>query len=108
MGSNIDLKVAPEKLRSTAASVTSLVSTLRGDFESIQERVAKTANYWIGPAGDEFRKEFASLKIDSQDLLETLGKYPRDLLEMAQVYESAEKAVTHSSEALPSDIIEES
>ncbi len=105
MAYRIDLKVTPDELKNAASSVTNLVGTLRRDFDSLQERVSRTSYYWVGPAGDEYREEFAALKDDTQELLNLLSKYPGDLLSMAQIYESTESAVQQQSAALPTDII---
>ncbi len=99
------LKADPGTLRSTAGEVRSLTQALRADFDGLHACVRQTARYWLGPAGDQYRREFAAEKADTDQILALLGKYPEDLLDMAGLYEAAEDQIAQNSAALPSDIL---
>lgn len=99
------MKVEPKVLRNTAQQVTGLARSLQNDFSEMQTVVERTRYYWVGAAADRYRKEFASQKQETQELLALLGKYPQDLLSMAQIYEDVESRNTQATQALPSDIL---
>ncbi len=101
----IQVKVKTEVLRSTASEVSSLTRTLQSDFDELQSCVRQTTRYWVGAAGDQYRRDFDAEKQEIGELLALLGKYPTDLLTMAGVYEDTERTNTQSSSALPSDIL---
>lgn len=102
---DFQLKAEPGALRSAAGEVRSLTRTLRADFDGLQACVRQTARYWLGPAGDQYRRDFAAEKADTDQLLALLEKYPGDLLAMAGIYEAAEERNAGSGAALPSDIL---
>lgn len=105
MPAQITLKVDPDVLRSTSHEVTSLVSALSNDFDQLQRLVSRTRYYWIGAAGDQYRKEFAASERETQELLDLLKKYPSDLMAMAQIYDRSESGTTQAVGVLPSHII---
>ena len=98
-------KVDTNVLRSTAADVTRLTRALQGDFDELQNCVRQTSRYWVGAAGDQYRREFDEEKAETSELLRLLGKYPTDLLSMAGIYDEAERVNTQTTAALPSDIL---
>lgn len=99
------LKVTPDVLRNTASEVQSLTRALQADFDDLQARVSRTTSYWVGAAGDQYRREFDAKKKDTSEMLTLLGKYPTDLLSMAGIYDTAERTNTQNTGALPSDIL---
>jgi len=102
---DFQVKVETSVLRSTASEVTSLTRALQGDFDELQNCVKQTSRYWVGAAGDQYRREFNAEKKETSEILTLLGKYPTDLLTMAGVYEKAERDNTQNTSALPSDIL---
>ena len=101
----VQVKVDTNVLRSTASEVRSLARTLQGDFDDLQNCVKLTSRYWVGAAGDQYRREFDAEKEETSELLTLLSKYPTDLLSMAGIYDEAERLNTQSNSALPSDIL---
>lgn len=99
------MKVDTGVLRATAGEVAGLTRTLQSDFDELQACVRQTARYWVGAAGDQYRREFDAEKQETSELLALLGKYPSDLLSMAGIYEDSEEQNLQSSTALPSDIL---
>lgn len=99
------VKVDTQALRTAASEVTSLTRALQSDFDELQSCVRKTSCYWVGAAGDQYRREFDAEKQETSELLALLSKYPADLLTMAGVYEDTERANTQGNGMLPSDIL---
>lgn len=102
----IELLVEPQVLTQTADRVSTLAGKLQSDFDSMQTLVSRTAYYWEGSVGSEYRREFASQKAETQEILTLLRDYPGDLLGMAGIYRETEKQTANSAEALPVNIIE--
>ena len=101
----ITVKVDPNVLRSTASEVRSLTKALQNDFDELQNCVKQTSRYWVGAAGDQYRREFDAEKQETSEVLTVLGQYPTDLLSMAGIYDEAERVNTRTSSALPTDIL---
>lgn len=99
------VKVETGVLRTTASDVTGLTRMLQSDFDELQDCVRLTSRYWVGAAGDQYRREFDAEKKETSELLALLGKYPVDLLTMAGVYEDTERVNAQNTSALPSDIL---
>ncbi len=105
MATAIQVKVDTRVLRSTASEVSGLARQLQADFDALQQCVKQTGRYWVGEAGDQYRREFDAEKADTSEILERLNKYPADLLSMAGIYEETEAENIQNSGALPSDIL---
>lgn len=102
---DFQMKVETSVLKSTAAEVRSLTRTLQEDFDALQVQVRQTSRYWIGQAGDQYRREFDSQKQETSEILTLLRKYPDDLLSMAGIYDRTETVNVQSAAVLPSDIL---
>lgn len=103
---SVTVKVEPAVLSDTAEHIRRLVSYLRQDFNAMQQTMEKTSFYWFGTAGDAQRDAFASQKARTEEILALLGQYPRDLLEMAQIYVSGEQKVAAQTMVLPSNLLD--
>lgn len=88
------VKVDTSVLQTTAAEVINLTRALQNDFDELQNCVRQTSRYWVGAAGDQYRREFDAEKKETSELLTLLGKYPTDLLSMAGVYGDVERVNT--------------
>ena len=97
----ITLKVDPEQLKRTADEVTGMIQSLQTDLESLQTTVNRTGYYWQGQAAEEYRKNFAAQKDDTDEMLDRLRKFPPMLLQMAGVYDETEQTnVDHTVQLL--------
>lgn len=99
------IKVDTEVLRTTASEISGLTKALQDDFDEMQNCVRQTNRYWIGAAGDQYRREFNAEKEEVSELLALLSKYPTDLLSMAGVYDNAEQKNVQRIDVLPSDTL---
>lgn len=107
-GSNsggITLKVTPAQLRSKADVVSDEISAMTGAFEELARIVSRTSYYWLGEAGTRCRKLYEEDKKEAELALRRLREHPRDLLQMAGVYEDVERRVRETASALPKDVI---
>lgn len=104
LGTN-NLKVDTAALQTTASEVTAHTNELSKQFDELQSTVSATAHYWIGAAGDQYRKEFAARKDEMDTILTVLKEYPKDLLELVGVYERVETGNTEIPAQLQADYI---
>lgn len=102
----IRLKVTPQALHTAADGVNYTTGLLQEDFDNLQRRVRQTASYWVGAAGDQYRRGFEAGKEETDEILRTLRRYPGDLLRMAGVYTETEQANTQAVGALATDFID--
>ena len=102
----IHLKVTPEQLNQTAIEVERLTHTLQQDFESLQNTVGQTSYYWQGQAADEYRKNFADQKDDTNTMLEEMRQLPIILMQMAGNYQQTESGNAQQASGLPDDFID--
>lgn len=105
MAYQVKLKVEPNTLRSTASDVSRFTSALDRSFGELQNIVGRTSSYWVGAAGDQYRRDFAEQKTEAEDILRYLKKYPTDLMTMAGIYVEVESSNTQIIGALSSDIL---
>lgn len=103
--SEITIKVTPEELSACADDVKSLASALQTDLDSLQELAGRSAYYWEGAAGDQYRSDFASHKESCDEILVRIDRFRQDLLDMAGIYEQAESTNTGNIAALDTDYI---
>lgn len=105
LGSGFMLKVTPEELKTVSSQVEPLIRKMSEDFNTISELMDSTAGYWLGDAGDMYRKTYKQKEDHISEMIARLSEHPRDLLTMAGVYESSERENVSRSEPLPSDVI---
>lgn len=101
----LSLKVSPEALKSTAQTAQSRIDKMAQIFDSVGQLVARSQGYWQGEAADVHRKSYEELKADIELALNRLREHPKDLLEMAQVYDTGEQGALELAAALPSDVL---
>lgn len=101
----MELKVDTGILKSKAADAQSKTGELESCIDRISELIAHTSGYWIGDAGDLYRRIYQNELPQMEEALRRLQEHPKDLLVMAGVYEEAEKAAQEMVNPLPIDII---
>lgn len=99
------LKVDPEKMHEQATVVRDLCREMETNFKTIEDVMSRTANYWIGEAGDKHRKIYDNQKEDISTMLKRLSEHPDDLDVMSENYRSAETKNVEVAVALPGDAI---
>ena len=102
---DIVLRVSPELLRSVAEQVQSVVGSMRGHFESVEEIAEKTRGYWNGDAGERGREGYFSFQDEINTILARLEKHSIDLLKIAGIYENTERTIAEFNSELQTDRI---
>lgn len=101
----ITLKVKPEVLKNKANSITSSIETIEKDFKEIEEVIQGTKKYWEGDASDTHQKQFSTINKEVPEIIKRLKEHPKDLLQMAGLYEAAENANQQLANALPGNVL---
>lgn len=104
-GSNFKIRVETGTLKAKADTVTSLVSRMEGQLDELNRVIERTAGYWIGEGGTAKREDYAKQRATVETMVRRLREYPDDLLQMAGIYEGAEKEATQLPQSLPGDVI---
>lgn len=106
MTGSVTLTVTPEELNIKAQEVSDRIKEIRGHFEEMNTIASgKTSGYWIGNAGDSYRKKYQSFQPEIEEILKRLSEYVTDLRQMAGVYEAAENAAAELAQDLPDNVI---
>lgn len=99
------LEVKTELMYRQAEELREAVDDMRRQFQSIEDIMNKTRNYWIGAAGDVHRQRYDEQKDSIAVMLERLYEHPKELPEIAHYYEEAERGNTSEIEQLSSNVI---
>lgn len=102
----VELLVKTEVMVAQANEVRTLASNMKDKFHAMEELMNKTKSYWIGEAGDIHRKRYEEQKEDIEMMLRRIYEHPDDLLQMAGIYNDAERINIEASNKLPDSIIE--
>lgn len=99
------LAVNPDSLRQKASETEQRIGEMKTAFEALEQAVDRTAGYWLGEAGDAHRAYFAEKRPEFKEILNRLSEQVRDLNQMADVYDTAERQSVEMAADLPSDVI---
>ena len=100
------IKVKTEVLEAKAGAVEGLIRLMEQDFDIMQNAVNRTAEYWVGEAGDAYRMEFRTEYETIVQMMNRLKVFPSGLREMAGVYHGGIVATESIARALPSNILD--
>lgn len=104
-GSNFKIRVETEALRAKAGTVSGLVSRMESQLDELNRMIERTSVYWIGEGGSAKREDYAKKRATVETMVKRLREYPDDLLQMAGIYEDAEKEAEQLPQSLPSNVI---
>ncbi|MDE6434727.1 MAG: WXG100 family type VII secretion target [Lachnospiraceae bacterium] len=101
-----ELKVTPSKLKSKAGEFKSKANKVHRTTDKMLNEI-KTINgsTWAGDASDAYKKQFAKLENDMNDMFKMITEYSSDLEDIAAQYESTEKANEALAHELETDVI---
>ena len=102
----VNLTVEPKQMETKASEITELIAEVKKAFQEIESSIDGTKGYWKGQASDKHYKMFWENKDEIEEVIKRLEEHPRDLLEMAGIYEEAERANVELAQTLQADIIE--
>ena len=102
----IMLKVSTNELTAKSNQIQSEIEAIRREFSSIGSIVNSSSGYWRGDASNQHKNYYKRIEPDMMKALKRLGEHPKDLLQMAGIYESAEAEAAETATSLPADVIE--
>ncbi|MBO5523334.1 MAG: WXG100 family type VII secretion target [Roseburia sp.] len=101
----IVLKVKPEELKKKADSISASIQTVEKELNAIGTVILGTKKYWEGDASSQHQKYYQTIKEDIPTVVKRLKEHPKDLLDMADIYEETESANQQLSNKLPGNIL---
>ena len=102
---NIIIKVKPEVLFASADLAASRIASIKKHFDVIEQAVNKSANYWLGPAGEQHRKSYQRYRREVEEALLMFQENVADLKKIAQNYLDTGKEAEALSQDLPQDVL---
>ncbi|MBO6142553.1 MAG: WXG100 family type VII secretion target [Lachnospira sp.] len=105
MYSDLSFTVTPEALYTKSEQVEAAVRSMKNEFDSMKAVINKTASYWIGDAGDTYRKKYSEREPDLETIFARLSEHVTDLNTIAGKYVTAEEKAQQLAETLPADVI---
>lgn len=104
--SDLSFTVTPEALYTKSEQVLTAINSMKSEFDGIKSIMNKTASYWIGDAGDAYRKSYKEQEPEIDTIFKRLMEHVTDLNQIAGQYVQAEqKAQALAQESLPADVI---
>lgn len=102
---NFTIHVNPEQLRVKANSVQSSISVMRSAVAEISRIDNEFKDYWGVMAREAKNNEMKTYMGFVETVLARLSEHPADLMQMAGIYDTAEKENTGKSADLMTDVI---
>ncbi|MCR5526160.1 MAG: WXG100 family type VII secretion target [Lachnospiraceae bacterium] len=99
------LKVAPEKVRSTAEQFNDQAAQVRNLANTISEMISSMNSIWQGDAATTYTNKIKSINENLNVICTKITKHGTHLQEIASEYQSAEQANTEASSALSSSLL---
>ena len=100
----VALRETPEELKKVASDITSEVATIKSCLKNIDQEVLGTQKYWRGDASTQHISKYNEIKPGADAVVEKLELAPRDLLQIAGLYEETEDMNSQVAMSLPVDI----
>ncbi|MBE5942182.1 MAG: WXG100 family type VII secretion target [Lachnospiraceae bacterium] len=101
-----ELKVTPSQLKSKANDFKAKANKVRTTTDKMLSEIKSiNGSTWAGDASEAYKKQFAKLENDMNDMYKMITEYSNDLIDIAAQYESTEKANEALAQALATDVI---
>ena len=100
------LLVTPEKLLAAAGEFNHSSSAVSGLTKQMVSMADGLKSVWTGEAASAFHQKFHQLDDDIQRLIRMIQEHVKDLQEMAQAYNAAERQAKETVSALLADPIQ--
>lgn len=106
MASMAELKVTPSQLKSKANDFKGKANSVRTTTNSMLNEIKTiTGQTWSGDAAEAYKKRFARLEKDMEQMYKMITEYSDDLMDIAAQYEATERINETLSNALATDVI---
>ncbi|SFL17540.1 WXG100 family type VII secretion target [Lachnospiraceae bacterium KH1T2] len=99
------LKVAPERVRSTAEQFNEQANQVKNLANTISQIISAMSSIWQGEAASAYTNKIKSMNENLTVICTKITKHGTHLQEIAAEYQSAERANTEASSALSSSLI---
>lgn len=80
------VKVNTEDLKTKGEEAWQRIREYQAVLEQMEQAVNASSAYWVGKAGDTYRKVLKLQMQKVQEILEAYSVYPKELLEYAGIY----------------------
>lgn len=101
----IVIKAEAEVLFASADSAAGRIASIKKRFDTIEQTVNQSADYWIGPAGEQHRRSYQRYSQQIEEALSVFQEHVDDLRKIAQNYADTDLAVKELSQDLPQDVL---
>ena len=92
-----DIKISTGALQEKATDISKKVANIERAFSGIGSVVNSSCSYWEGNSGEVYRRYFREIQTDM--------KHPRNMLNMAGLYERSEEQAVEKMDTLNSGLI---
>lgn len=99
------LKVTPTELKTASSEFGAKGGQVKGLTGEMMNLVNGLNSVWQGEAATAFSNKFKELQDDMDKIYNMIQEHSKDLTEMAQRYEAAEKENDQTAQALKGDAI---
>ena len=106
MANMAELKVTPSQLKSKASDFKTKASKVHGTTEKMLSLIKQiNESTWSGDAAEAYKKQFNKLEKDMEQMYKMIIEYSTDLTQIANTYETTEKANEAIAQSLATDVI---
>lgn len=103
--SDLSFTVTPRELYSAAENLQGQIDYIKRQFAAMEQSINKSTSFWIGDAGDKYRKVYKEQVKEADRMFQRLMEHAADLREIAGVYVSKESEAVQLTAQLPPDVI---
>lgn len=101
-----ELKVTPSQLKNKAEEFKKKASKVHSTTDKMLNLIKQVnGSTWSGDAAEAYKKRFAKLENDMNQMYKMITEYSTDLTKIANKYESTEKSNEAIAQSLATDVI---
>ena len=101
-----ELKVTPSQLKSKASEFKGNANKVRTTTNKMLTEIKSiNGSTWSGEAAEAYKKQFAKLEKDMEQMFKMITEYSNDLEDIANEYQKTEQANEQIAQALATDVI---
>lgn len=95
------ITVSTDVLKKQAEETKKYLQMMEEHFSALKETINKTANYWIGEAGEAQRKQYTDRISKVDEMLAGYTEHVANLEKIAGIYEEGKNAVADAVNDMP-------
>ena len=106
MANIAELKVTPSQLKNKASDFKGKATKVRNTTDKMLNLIKQiNESTWSGDAAEAYKKQFNKLEEDMKQMFKMITEYSTDLTQIAEKYESTEKANQAIAQSLATDVV---